>query len=127
MPDDLNDVITSAVKARVEVSVLEALSGDQFYGQMVASALAQRIEVRNGYDTRKTTFLAHTLESVIRESVQNAAKRLIVEQAAEIEEAVRKELRKSSADIAKQLVGSVSKAAESAYGIRVELKFPSGD
>jgi hypothetical protein len=123
--NDLNDVIVSAVNARVETAVLEALSGDEFFGRMVAATLAQKIEVPDGgYSRRKTTFLAHTLETVIQQAVQDATKRLVTEEAAAIEEAVRKELRRSSGDLAKQLVGSMSDAAEKVYGIKVELQYP---
>lgn len=123
---DLNDVIVSAVNARIETAVLEALSGDEFFGRMVTATLQKTVEVKDSsYRTRTTTFLSHVLETVVQKAVQEATRRLVAEQTDAIEDAVRKELRKSSADIAKQLVGSMSKAAESAYGVRVELQFPS--
>lgn len=123
---DLNNVITSAVNARIETAVLEALSGDQFFGRLVAVALQREISVRDssGYRDRKTTFLAHVLESTIRQATEDAARRLVLEQADDIEEAVRKELRRSSSEIAKQLVGAVTEKAKETYGIKVELQFP---
>lgn len=122
---DLNDVITSAVKARVEASVLEALSGDEYFGQMIATSLSRPVEVpsQKGYGKDTIPFMSHVLESTIRQAVQDAVRRLVIEQASDIEDAVRKELKRSVSDLAKQLVGSVSSAAESAYGINVELKY----
>jgi hypothetical protein len=127
---DLNDVIVSAVNARIETAVLEALSGNEFFGKMVTAALHQPVEVAERFDRyskRKTTFLAHTLESVIQKAVAEATRRLVAERAEMIEAAVREELGKSASEIAKQLVGSVSRAAESPYGIKVDLQFPGRD
>jgi hypothetical protein len=126
---DLNDVITSAVNARVETAVLEALSGDEFFGRMVTAALHQVVEVKDdgGFRTRKTTFLRHTLETVTRDAVKSATARLVAQEAERIEEAVAAELRRSSDAIARQLVDSVANAAENPYGIAVSLKFPHRD
>lgn len=127
---DLNDVITSAVKARVEASVLEALSGDEFFGKFITNALAAPVEIPDpdrGYGKIRVPYVTYVLEETVRSAVMSATKRLVAEQAELIEEAVRKELRRSASDLAKQLVGSMSDAADRAYGIKVELQYPSRD
>lgn len=122
---DLNSVISSAVNARIEAALVGALSGDEVIGRYVTAALTQPIEVGSSYNKRKTTFIKHTLDAAMQDIAKAAVARVLTEEVGEIEAAVRKELRANISAIAQQLVGSVTKAAESPYGITVELKYPS--
>lgn len=123
---DLNTVIASAVNARIEAQVVEALAGDAMIGRMVTAALQQPITVRDSatYRDRKTTFLAHTIEQTLQEATKAAVQRVIKDEAPTLEMAVRGELRRNINTVAKQLVGSVLNATEKGYGITVEMKFP---
>lgn len=124
--NDLNSVITSAVQARIEAEVTAALSGSELMGQYVAAALHQQITVKaSGYGRdRQTTFLKEVIDKAIQAAVRSAVEKLIAEETEEIEKAVSAELKNRRGEIAKDLVGSLQKAAESTYGVTVELKMP---
>lgn len=124
---DLNQIMISAVQARIESEVAAAMAGDEFVGRLVTAALMQPVEVqdpRSMYGKIKVPFLTDVLNKTIQAATKNAVVRLISEQEDEIEQAVRKELKASTAEIAKQLVGSVRKATQDSYGVKVELQFP---
>lgn len=122
--NDLNAVIANAVNARIEAQVAEALAGDEMIGKYVSAALMQEIEVGVSYNKRKTTFLKNTLDEAIRAATKEAVMRVLAEETDAIEVAVRRELKASVTAIAAQLVGSVSKAVETPYGISIDLKYP---
>lgn len=121
---DLNQVIASAVQARIETEVLAALSGSEVIAQFVQAALQQPITVRENYRDTKTTFLAETIKKTVQEATMAAVRKVVAEEAPAIEAEVTKELRKNVKTIAAQLVGSVEKAVTSPYGVRVELNYP---
>jgi hypothetical protein len=126
--EDINKVIASAVNARVEAKVAEALAGDEMIGRYVTAALMQEIEVGGtSYTRRKTTFLRYTIDEAMRGATQAAVKRVIAEEMPAIERAVRAQLLSSVDTIAAQLAGSVVDAADRSYGIHVELNYPSRD
>lgn len=122
---DLDATISAAVTARVEASVLEALSGDQFIGQMVANALSAEVEVGGSYSRRKTTFMNATLRSTIQECVKVATAEVITERKDEIKEAVRAAIADKIDVIATAMADNIVEKASSPYGIRVEMQWPS--
>jgi hypothetical protein len=125
---DLNQVIASAVQARIETEVATALAGSELMNQYVAAALNQRVQEepssRNGYKRVETTFLRQTVETAIRAATKAAVARVIADEAEAIERTVTAEIRKNVKDIAAVLVGKLADAAESAHGINVELRYP---
>jgi hypothetical protein len=126
---DLNQVITSAVQARIESEVAAALSGSELMGQYVAAALTQKIVVedRGTYRKRETTFLRETIDAAIKAATKAAVQKVIAAEAEAIEAQVAAELRKNVKAIAKTLVGKVAESAESPHGIEVNLKYPGRD
>lgn len=125
---DLNSVIANAVNARVEAQVLAALSGDEVLGRYVMAALNQPVQLPkpgSSYDKITVTFLNATLQKAVQAAVEQAVRAVVSDEVTAIEDAVRKELRRKIATVAEQLVGSLSKAAESPYGIKVDLNWPS--
>ena len=125
--DDLNNVISAAVNARVETAVLEALSGHETIGKMVVAALQQPVEVqsRNGYGKDKVPFLNHLLSSTIRAAAENAVRAVLVEEQQNIEDEVRKHIRRQAPEIAQKMAGQLVEAASKSYGINVSLRMPS--
>ncbi len=125
---DLNQVIASAVQARIETEVAAALSGSDLMGQYVAAALRQEINVRDahGYRDRKSTYMREAIDKAIRAATEAAVRKVIAEEAAQIEAEVTKELRRNVKVIAGHLVGKMSEAVESSYGVKVELNYPKG-
>lgn len=124
---DLNQVIASAVQARIETEVAAAMSGSDLMTQYVSAALHQKIEVQHEgdrYKKRQTTFLREVIDKAIREATKQAVAKVVAQEAEAIEAQVTTELRKGVKGIAKQLVGSVVEKAEGPYGIRVELQYP---
>lgn len=126
---DLNQVIASAVQARIETEVAGALAGSDLMAQYVSAALHQQIDVkdRDRYSTRKSTYLRETIDEAIRAATKAAVAKVIAEEAEAIEAQVATELRKNVKSIAKTLVGKVADAADSPYGVKVELNYPSRD
>lgn len=126
---DLNQVIASAVQARIETEVAGALSGSDLMAQYVAAALHQKIKVedRNSYNKRETTYLRETIDQAIRNATKAAIAKVMVDEAAAIEAQVAAEIRKNVKGIAKQLAGKLAEAAESPYGVNVELRYPGRD
>jgi hypothetical protein len=122
--EDLNEIVARAVTARVDAAVAQALSSDDVLGRYVTAALNQPVNVKVGYQDKKTTFLHHTITKALQGAVTDAVKRLIVTEAENLERLVGAELRKQREGIAKQLVGSLLNAADQAYGIKVDLVYP---
>lgn len=126
---DLDQVIASAVNARIEAEVTRALSGDEVIGKMVTAALTQPIEVKdhNGYGRRTTTYLRETLNNAMREATKAAVRKVMTEEHDAIEAAVRRELRDRIDALAVQLVDSAVKSVEKPYGVTVNLEYPRRD
>lgn len=121
---DLNATIASAVNARIEAAVLEALSGDEVIGRYVTAALYQPIEVGSGYSKRKTTFLKETLDGAIRDATKAAVASILATERPLIEDEVRKALRRGVAKMAEGIASSLADNAANGYGVTVELKLP---
>lgn len=119
---DLNATIASAVQARVEAQVAEAMLRDDTFTTFVSAALQQPITVKDGYKDRKTTFLRHTLEGAIESRTKALVSEVIAEQDEQIKNEVRKALRKSIGVISDSLVdGFVANAASRYPSIKVEF------
>lgn len=125
---DLNQVITSAVHARIEAEVLKALSTDDTFARFVTAALQQKVEdPDNRYARDKTTYLAVVLKKAIKEAARLAVEKVVAEMAPEIEAEVAKALRRDVKGIAGALVASVGKAVSSPYGLKIELREAGSD
>jgi coenzyme F420-reducing hydrogenase delta subunit len=123
---DLNDVITSAVQARVEAEVAAALSGTDVVKEMVVGILQRKIEVKDGggYRTRETTVIAEMIDKAMLTATREAIGRVIAEEADAIEAAVAAELRRNVKAVARTLAGQLQETARSSHGLSVELKYP---
>jgi hypothetical protein len=123
---DLNQVIASAVQARIETEVAAALSGSELMGQYVAAALTQKIQVedRGSYRKRETTYLRETIDAAIKEATKAAVRKVVAEEAPAIEAVVATEMRKNVKAWASTLVSKIAEKAESPYGLTVELRYP---
>jgi hypothetical protein len=119
---DLNEVITSAVQARIEAEVLHALSSDDTFARFVTAALRQKIDKPGGYGREKTTYLHETLKAAIEEATKQAVVKVVGEMAPQIEDEVAKAMRRDIKGIAGALVGSVDKAVRNPYGMTITLK-----
>lgn len=131
MPDkpiegDINQIIASAVNARVEAQVLAALSGDEVIGRLVTAALTEQVDATNDrYDHKKVPYLTKVLRDAIKAATAEAVQRLIAEELPAIEEEIRKALRRDVKKIAGQLANQLGEKAANSYGVKVELLFPS--
>jgi hypothetical protein len=123
--EDLNSTITAAVQARVEASVMEALSGDEVIGRFVTSALTQRVKEDHYQSPRdQPTYLAHTLKKAIQEMTREAVQAVIEEERPAILREVRKALKGKHEEIAQNLVAGMVDSASSPYRLNVELTWP---
>lgn len=125
--DDLNDIITSAVQARIEAQIASAFSADETFEKFVIAALQQTVEVpgNDRYNKVKVPFLMHLLQEAVRGAAKQAVTDYMTNHTRELAAAVERELANSTTDIAKQMVQQVSKKANESYGVHVELRWPS--
>lgn len=119
--EDLNVVITQAVQARIEASVLEALSSDETFARFVTAALQEPIDVKGSYGRQKTTYMAEVVGEAIKQAAKEAVARVMAEMQPQIEDEVRKALRRDLKGLAAALVGSVTDAVAKPYGVTVTL------
>lgn len=124
---DLNNVIASAVQARIETEVATALAGSELMTQYVAAALNQPIEVGDRFKSRKTTFLRETIDKAIREATKDAVQKAIAAELPAIEAQVTAELRRNVKGIAKTMTDKLGEKVDSAYGVTVKLNYPDPD
>jgi hypothetical protein len=117
--DDLNVVITNAVQARIEASVLEALSSDETFARFVTAALQEPIS--KDYGRTKTTYMAEVVGEAIKVAAKQSVAKVMAEMQPQIEEEVAKCLRRDLEGIAAALVGSVTRAVDNPYGVTIML------
>ena len=118
---DLNEVITSAVQARIEAEVMKALSGDEVFGQFVTAALRQPVE-KERYSREKVTWLAKVLEEAVKDAARQAVHRVVAEMTPALEAEVAKQIRRDTKGIAAGLVAGVVGATAAPYGVTITLK-----
>lgn len=122
---DLNDIITSAVQARIEAQIAAAFTADSTFETFVIQALQQEVEIPAGdYRKKKVPFLMHLIQEAVRKAATLAVKKYMAEHTDELARAVEAELSNRTEEIAKQMVAQVSKKAGENYGVRVELAWP---
>lgn len=123
---DLNDIITSAVLARVEAQIAAAFTADGTFEAYVISALQQVIEIPDGtgYGKKRVPFLNHLIQEAVRKSARLAVERYMTEHTEQLARAVERELTNRTDDIAKQMVEQVATKAKETYGVQVSLRWP---
>lgn len=122
---DLNQIIVSAVNARVEAAVVQALAGDEVMGRYVTMALTRQVEVpsRTGsYGKDRVPWLSHIIEQAVRDAAKRAVERYLVDEHEALEDEVRKALRRTAPVIAEKMVGQISERASKGFGIQVSLR-----
>lgn len=126
---DLNQIIVSAVNARIEAEVTKALSGDDVIGKLVTAALQQPVNTDSFRRDKTKTFLAVVLEKAIQEATKKAVTAVLAEEVESIEAAVRVALMTNVQGLAHQLVEGLSERAKQAYGVdvKIDLKMPRGE
>jgi AAA+ superfamily predicted ATPase len=124
LDNDLNATIANAVNARIEASVMAALSSDDVLGKYVAAALNQPISIDRNYRKIETTYLQHTLRASVQEATKAALVRVLTEDQELIEDEVRKALRRNVAGIAAGIAGSIADHAKKGYGVQVTVRLP---
>lgn len=118
---DLNDVITSAVQARIESTIVAELASSDIYGKCVTAALTREIQVGDYSNKRKTTFLRETLEGAIKNAAKDAIGVVMESERENIEKLVATHLRRNVKVFAETLTDNAIKAANNRYGINVEF------
>lgn len=123
---DINAVIVSAVNARIEAAVAGALLTEGGMGAIVAAAMTQEIEVKDGssYRTKKVPYLSHVLRSAIQSAAKDAIAKMVEEHRPEIEQKVKEALTGSIDRFAEGMVESLAKTAGGGYGLRVSIDYP---
>lgn len=123
---DINKTIAAAINTKIEAAVMQALSGDEVFGQYIAAALTQPADIGNGYNSKRTTFLNKVVMEAMQAAVKQAVANFMAEEIAVIEAEVRKAFKSRAADIAKAFVDQLTdRTIKTTYGIEVGLRFPS--
>ena len=119
--DDINQIIESAVNARVEAAVLEAMSSSEVMGRFVTAALSKPVST-GSYSEKNKPLITHLLHNAIEEQTKAVVSEQIAELRPIIAEDVRKALKKSVGVISDSLVdGLVSSAAGRYPSIKVDF------
>lgn len=119
--EDLNQVITSAVQARIEAEVLAVLSGDDVFGAFITAALRQPVE-KERYSREQVTWLSKVVEEALKDAARQAVHKAMEDMAPQIQAEVEKAIRRDIKGIAGSLVGSITQAVSAPYGVTVTLK-----
>lgn len=120
----IDATIAAAIQARVEASVIQALSGDQVLGQYVAAALNQPLTLERNYKKIETTFLKHTINLALQGAIKAAINAFLVDEVELINDEIRKALRRNVTNIAEQMTHALATRAGTTYGMSIDLKFP---
>lgn len=123
----LNDVLVAAVNAKVEASVLEALSGDETIGRLVTAALTQEVTVKNGYRDEKTPFITQVIRKTLQETVKTSVGKVMEEERPRIEHAVREAILARLDNIAETMVSSAVESSKNGYSVNVDFKVRGRD
>lgn len=118
--DDINQIIASAVNARVEAAVLEAMTNDNTMRTFVQAALNQKS--KEGYGREEKTLLNRLLENAIQEQTEAVVAEEVRKSADAIRAEVRAALEQSIGVISDSLVDGFVASAESRYP-SIEVKF----
>ena len=114
--DDLNEIVSRAVNARVEAQVTEALSGGEYMAQFVQAALNQKVK-GDGYRDEAKPLVKYVLETTIKEQ----AKAVVSEEVAALEPLIREEVRKAL----KKSVGVIADSLVSGFVANASGRYPS--
>lgn len=118
--DDINSVVASAVNARVEAAVFEAMTSDDTIRAYVSAALNEKVEDR--YNYRKDTYI----NTILKDTIKKITKDVVAEEIVVAEDLIRREVKdaldRSIGVITDSLVeGFVASARGSYPSIKVEF------
>ncbi|SHT54088.1 Uncharacterised protein [Mycobacteroides abscessus subsp. abscessus] len=125
--ENLDATIASAVKAQIEAKVLEALSGGEFFEKYVHSVLYAKVEIADPKDRYKkisVNFIDNAIAGVVRAATQDAIKVAVNEQREEIQEHVRKAVKRQTDKFAQNVVEGLVEATNTDYRFNVQIGVP---
>lgn len=123
--NDINAVIVSMAKDKINEAVRNAIVGDEIIGAFVRAALQAPVQAygTDRYNSKTVPFIDNAVTSAIHQAAQNAIRKVVEEQASEIEAAVRAALIAGIPEIAGTLysrfAGNVS---GSGYGFDLKIE-----
>lgn len=124
--EDLNEIITRGISAKIDSAVAQALAGDEGFTHLVTAALQQPVEVPDGsggYGKKRVPFLNHVLQQSVRERTKKVVAETIQELEPEIRKHVKEAVKESVGVIAESLVdGFLADAAGRHPSIKVEFQ-----
>lgn len=119
--NDINQIISAAVNARVEAAVLEAMTSSNTMATFVQAALTRKVS-SSGYSRDEKPLLTHLLQTTIEEQTKAVVAEEISKNKDVIRAEVQKALSKSIGVISDSLVdGFVSNAQGSYPSIKVQF------
>ena len=119
--NDINQIISSAVNARVEAAVLEAMTSNNTMATFVQAALTRKVS-SSGYSRDDKPLLTHLLHTTIEEQTKVVVAEEIKKSQEVIRAEVRKALNKSIGVITDSLVDGFVASAEGRYpSIKVQF------
>ncbi len=122
--EGLDEVIKEAVEQRVKVGISAALTGDdpQVLVDRIVDAIL-KMEVKDTRTYRKVPLIEKLAIDTVKDAAQIAMQNWIKEQAPLIQEAINKQLSTAKVrnGIAKSLIDSLVRHADTSYGIKVTI------
>ena len=120
--NDINQIISAAVNARVEAAVLEAMTSNNTMATFVQAALSRKVTTPGGYSRDEKPLLTHLLHTTIEEQTKVVVAEEIKKSQEVIRAEVRKALNKSIGVITDSLVDGFVANAEGRYpSIKVQF------
>jgi len=124
------EIVERAVRDKINAAIAEQLGDPQeMITKLVGAALSQKVSSngqvsRSSYDN-KFEFLDILAGNFMREAAKEALTEFFEDNRSAIKEAVKKEVARSPAKMAKVFMDGITKSMQSTYIPRVEIKFQS--
>ena len=114
--NDINQIISAAVNARVEAAVLEAMTSSNTMATFVQAALTRKVP-SSGYSRDEKPLLTHLLQTTIEEQT----KAVVAEEISKNKEVIRAEVQKALS----KSIGVITDSLVDGFVANAEGRYPS--
>lgn len=122
--NDINAVIVSMAKEKINEAVRNAIVGDEIIGAFVRAALQAPVQAfgTDRYNSKTVPFIDNAVTQAIHAAAQNAIRSVVNEQHDAIEAAVRQALIDGAPAIAGKLMANFAEAASNGYAFELKIE-----
>lgn len=121
---DINAVIVSMAKDKINEAVRNAIVGDEIIGAFVRAALQAPVQVygTDRYSTKTVPFIDNAVTNAIHLAAEGAIRTVVAEQRDAIEDAVRQALVDGAPSIAAKLFANFADATHGGYAFNLRIE-----